>query len=86
VHDGGTVKKRHQKVFNRGLYVGAGGLDVCAGRLKSKNSFYLQCFIFQIGDFGALFVGSKPTKAPRGDWHCPLTCEREGKGGTGALR
>ena len=45
-----------------------GGLYVCAEVLNilkiDKNRTDLQCFIFNIGELGALFGGAKPTKTP----------------------
>jgi len=58
------MQNRRQKVFNRGLWDCARGLDTPK---IDKNSSDLWCFMFQFGGFGALLWGDKPPKAPRGD-------------------
>jgi len=59
-----SEQNRRQKVFNRGLCVCVGWLDI----LKiGKTSTDLWCFMSQFGGLGALFGGISPTKPPRGD-------------------
>ena len=64
-------QNRHRKVFNRGLFVSAGGLWVCAvGAWHSKNWQKLNWFIvFHLSVWGGmeLCLGAKPPNPPRGD-------------------
>jgi len=61
-------QNRRQKVFNRELYVCAGGLERLRRVLKSYNSIYL--IVFHISIWGGLelcFGGLSPPKPRRGD-------------------
>jgi len=64
----------HEKVFNRELYICAGGLDI----LKMIIPLIYSVSYFNLGGLGALFAGTRPIKAlpwrqdwlqPR-SWHC----------------
>jgi len=66
-----VVRTVARKFSVGGFCISAGGICVCVEGLDipkiDKNSTDLYCFIFQFGRLGDLFVGAKPTKAPRGD-------------------
>jgi len=53
-------RNRHQKVFSRGLYICAVGLDI----LKfEQTSLFCSASYFNWGDLELCFGGVKPTKA-----------------------
>jgi len=56
-----SSQNRRQKVLNRGIYVGAGGLDTLIIDTYSTDKY---CFIFQFGGLEALLGRAKTTKAP----------------------
>ena len=74
-----SSQNRRQKVLNRGIYVGAGGLDTLIIDTYSTDKY---CFIFQFGGLEALLGRAKTTKAPVATglfqaWDpCISTCHR----------
>jgi len=69
-HTNCTIRTVARKWSIGGLYVCVGGFTFVQWGLTfkfDKSSINVQCFVSQYGDLGALFGGTKPTKAPHDD-------------------
>jgi len=56
-----SQQNRHQKVFYKGLYIYAVGLDIL--KFEQTSLFYSGSY-FNLGGLELCFGGNKPTKVP----------------------